>query len=378
MRLGIRCKVGHLVPGLLLFFAATDSALRLTQGVWGIFTASSGLRRSQNPGEAFLPNLRLEAPVIYGDLARMANIRDSDEQRSLRFSTDALGFRNVEASGPVAGILFGDSFAMAGADDRETLSGQLGQKIGCRVYNAASPDDEFRRPEPALVRLLATRIGMANGFVIVEQVERRALESRSPRGERPVRGKFRQAWSQFWRQLVNLTRESPVKRFAENVMKSIRDDRILPNNYLDNVVEGTLRNGVRMLFLPGELKTYEVTRLPPLDYWIKLNQELGKLQFKLLVVLVPNKHTVYRHLLEGGQKKPIGGQDLLPELANALRAAGISAIDLTPVLRRQADAAFKQNKYVYWRNDTHWNSDGVGIAVDEIVRAFPELRHGCR
>jgi len=377
MRLELRRKVGHLVPGLLLLFAVTDVALRLTQGVWGIFGASSGLRRSQKPGEAFPPNLRVEVPVTYGDLARMANIRDSNERRSLRFSADALGFRNVDASGPVAGILFGDSFAMAGDDDRETLSAQLGQRIGCNVYNAASPDDEFRRPEPALVRSLATRIGMANGFVIVEQVERNAVVSRSPR-ERPVRGKFRQAWSQFWRQLGTLTRDSPLKRFTENVMKSIRDDRTLPNNYLDNVVEGTLRNGVRMLFLPGEIKTYEVSRLPPLDYWIKLNQELGKLQLKLLVVLVPNKHTVYRHLLEGEQKKPIGGQDLLPELANALRAAGISAIDLTPVLRRQADAAFKQNKYIYWRNDTHWNSVGVEIAADEIVRTFPELRNGCR
>jgi len=377
MRLELRRNVGHLVPGLLLFFAATDVALRLTQGVWGIFGASSGMRRSQTPGEAFLPNLRLEVPVTYGDLARMANIRDNNERRLLRFSTDALGFRNVEASRPVAGILFGDSFAMAGDDDRETLSAQLGQRIGCTVYNAASPDDEFRRPDLALVRSLAKRIGMANGFVIVEQVERRAVESRSRR-ERPVRGKFRQAWSQFWQQVKNLTRDSPLKRSAESVMKSIRDDRILPNNYLDNVVQGKLRNGVPMLFLPSEIKTYEISRLPPLDYWIKLNQELGKLQFKLMIVLVPNKHTVYRHLLEGEQKQPRGGQDLLPELASALRAAGISAIDLTPVLRRQADAAFKQNKYVYWRNDTHWNADGVGIAADEIVRAFPELRTGCR
>jgi hypothetical protein len=365
------------VPGLLLLFMVTDAALRLMQGVWGIFSASSGMRRSQTPGEAFLPNLRLEAPLTYGDLARMANIRDRNERRSLRFSTDALGFRNVETSGPVAGILFGDSFAMAGDDDRETLSAQLGQRIGCTIYNAASPDDEFRRPDLALVRSLAKRIGMANGFVIVEQVERRAVESRSPR-ERPVRGRFRQAWSRFWRQLGTLTRDSPVKRFAENVMRSIRDDRILPNNYLDNVVQVKLRNGVPMLFLPGEFKTYEVTRLPPLDYWTKLNQELGKVEFKLLVVLVPNKHTVYRHLLEGEQKQPRGDQDLLSEIASALRAAGISAIDLTPALRRQADAAFKQNKYIYWRNDTHWNADGVGIAADEIVRTFPELRKGCR
>jgi len=377
MRLELRRNVGYLVPGLLLLFAVTDVALRLTQGVWGVFGASSAMRRSQTPGKAFLPNLRLEVPVTYGDLARMANIQDRDERRSQRFSTDALGFRNVETRGPVGGILFGDSFAMAGDDDRETLSAQLGQRIRCTVYNAASPDDEFRRPDLALVQSLAKRIGMANGFVIVEQVERRALESRNRR-ERPVRGKFRQAWSQFWQQFKILTRDSPLKRSAENVMKSIRDDRILPNNYLDNVVEGTLRNGVRMLFLPSEIKTYEVSRLPPLDYWIKLNQELGKLQLKLMIVLVPNKHTVYRHLLKGEQKKPIGGQDLLPELASALRAEGISAIDLTPVLRRQADAAFKQNKYIYWRNDTHWNSDGVAIAADEIARTFPELRTSCR
>jgi len=95
MRFGLRCKVGHLLPGFLLFFIVTDAALRLAQGVWGIFSPSSGLRRSQNPGEAFIPNLRLQMPATYGDLARMANIRDHDEQRSFQFSTDALGFRNV-------------------------------------------------------------------------------------------------------------------------------------------------------------------------------------------------------------------------------------------------------------------------------------------
>lgn len=377
MRLDFRRKVGYLAPGLLLLFMVTDAALRLTQGIGGIFSATSGMRRSQKPGEAFLPNLRVESPVTYGDLARIANVQDRSERRSLRFSTDALGFRNVESNGPVAGILFGDSFAMAGDDDRETLSAQLGQKIGCTIYNAASPDEEFRRPESALVQSLAKRIGMANGFVIVEQVERRALESRRPR-ERPLRGKFRQAWSEFWQQARSLTRDSPVKRFAENTMKAVRDDRILPNNYLDNVVPGKLRNGVPMLFLPSELRTYEITRLPPVDYWVKLNQELGKLGFKLLVVLVPNKHTIYRHLLEEKQKGPVGGQDLLPELAGAMRAAGIPAVDLTSVLRQHADAAFRQNKYLYWRYDTHWNADGIGIAAGEIVRRFPELRAACR
>jgi hypothetical protein len=190
MRLELRCKVGYLVPGLLLLFAVTDVALRLTQGVWGIFGASSGLRRSQKPGEAFLPNLRFEVPVTYGDLARMANIRDNNETRSLRFSTDALGFRNVDASGPVAGILFGDSFAAAG-------DGRPGDVIGATratnwLQRAATPPARTTssgRPESSPGAALATRIGMAKWFVIVEQVERGtpvragAWRERSGRGE---------------------------------------------------------------------------------------------------------------------------------------------------------------------------------------------------
>jgi hypothetical protein len=376
MRIGRRCKVGYLVAGLLLFFIVTDVTLRLIQGTLGTFTTNTGLRRSTTPGEAFEPNLRLEVPVNYGDLARIANIQDGEERRSLRISTDALGFRNVEASGPVAGILFGDSFAIAGDDDRETLSAQLSQRIGCTLYNAASPDEEFRRPDLSLVRSLAERVGVTNGFVMIEQVERRALVARTPR-ERRVRGKFRRLWSQFWQEVRTLTRDSPVKRIAENTIKAIRDDRILPNNYLENVVEGKLRNGARMLFLPSELRTYEITRLPPLDYWIKLNRDLDRLRLKLLVVLVPNKHTVYRHLLEGRQPTPAGDQDLLAQLESALRAAGVSVINLTPVLRRHAEAGLPRHQYVYWRNDTHWNAEGVRIAAEEIVQRFPQLRDAC-
>ena len=376
MRFGLRCKVGYLAPGLLLFFIFTDTTLRLIQGASGVFSAATGLRRSKIPGEAFERNLRSEVSVTYGDLARIANIQDGDERRLLRFSTDAMGFRNLEGSGPVAGILFGDSFSIAGDDDRKTLSAQLGERIGCTVYNAASPDEEFRRPDPSLVRSLAKRISGNKGFVIIQQVERRALETRAPRERRP-RNKFVQSLSQFWRQFMNLTRDSPVKRYAETTMRSIRDNRILPNSYLDNVVRAKLRNGDPILFLPSELKAYEITRLPPLDYWIKLNQELGKLRLKLFVVLVPNKYTVYRHLLEGRQNASVADQRLLARLESALRAAGVSAINLTPVLRQHADAAFKRYKYVYWRNDTHWNADGVRIAAEEIARAFPELRDAC-
>ena len=376
MRFGLRCKVGYLVAGLLLFFIVTDVTLRFIQGTLGVFSAYTEIRRSTTRGEAFEPNSRWEMPVTYGDLARFANVEDSKERRSLRFSTDALGFRNAEASGPVAGILFGDSFAMAGDDDRDTLSAQLGQRIGCTVYNAASPDAEFRRPDLSLVRSLAKRIGLANGFVMIEQVERRALVARTPREPRK-RNKFLTSLSNSWRSFMSLTRESPVKRFAENTLRSIRDDRILPNSYQENVVRGILRNGDPMLFLPNELKTDEITHLPPLDYWIKLNRDLDTLRLKLLVVLVPNKYTVYRHLLEGRQQTPAADQDLLSQFARALQAAGVSVINLTPVLKRHAETGLPRHQYVYWRNDTHWNDEGVRIAVDEIVRKFPQLTDAC-
>lgn len=376
MRIGIRITVGHIVPATLLLFMLTDAALRLVQGTTGIFSTGPGLRRSKIPGAAFEPNLRVQASVTYGDLARIANVKDSDEIRSSTFATDAMGFRNAEASGRAAGILFGDSFSIAGDDPRETLSAQLGENIGCRVYNAASPDEEFRTPDLSLVRSMAKRVGVTQGFVIIEQVERRAVENRTPR-ERRVRSKLGRAFSDFWRQAVSLTRDSPLKRLAEDTMRAIRDDRILPNNYLDNVVAAKLTNGDRILFLPAELKTYGITRVPALDYWFKLNRELAQLQLKLLVVLVPNKHTVYRHLLQGAQKASAQYPNLLGRLEAALRDGGVSAIDLTPALRRAADAGYPRRRYIYWRNDTHWNAAGVRVAAQEIVRTFPELKQAC-
>jgi hypothetical protein len=146
---------------------------------------------------------------------------------------------------------------------------------------------------------------------------------------------------------------------------------------MNNVVQGKLRNGDTMLFFPDDLRPPTQARPVPAHYWVTLQRELQKSQRKLLVVIVPNKYTVYRHLLEDGQSLPDYGEELVNRNESALRALKIPVVNLTPILKARAEAGIDRREYVYWRNDTHWNRQGIRIATEEIVRRFPELKELC-
>ena len=55
-------------------------------------------------------------------------------------------------------------------------------------------------------------------------------------------------------------------------------------------------------------------------------------------------------------------------LAEAARQAGIPVHDLTPVLTAEAKRLLPQGQYVYWRDDTHWNCNGMRVAAAEVAR----------
>jgi hypothetical protein len=147
---------------------------------------------------------------------------------------------------------------------------------------------------------------------------------------------------------------------------------------MNNVVQGKLRNGDTMLFFPDDLRPPAEARPVPVHYWAALQRELQKSQRTLLVVIVPNKYTVYRHLFEDGQSLPEYGEELVDRNESTLRSLKIPVINLTPILKTHAEAGIDRREYVYWRNDTHWNKRGISIAAEEIVRRFPELKEVCR
>lgn len=368
--------LGYVLPRLLLLFLAIDITLRIVDVQWPILKPKDAVPHSDVPGQPFQPNVQLRIPKVYGNLAVMSNLLDESEARPTQFSTDARGFRNTGMAGKVRALWFGDSFSWSGESDETTLPARIGKQLACHIGNAAGPDQEFRRPQISRIEAIANGVGMTGGLVIVAEVEERSFETFRERSRSQLRRET--AWARIAEFFRKLFRSSPIKRYAENQLRPLFDDRLLPNIYKSNVVSGNLRNGQTMLFLPNDLRPPSKALPFPAKYWQTLDLALKKQQRQLLVAIVPNKYTVYRDLLAEPDKLPDHGEIVTDRVETGLKSLNIPVVNLTRILKTQAQARLEGGEYVYWRNDTHWNPAGVKIAADAIIQAFPELRRACR
>ena len=372
-------QLGRVIPALLVAVLLMDVALRFVSIDPLTFRAWEALERNRPPGAAFEPNRRYYNARSYGDLAARGNFRELRQYRPDLFTTDALGYRNPPPvlNAEVSAILAGDSFTVgSGVSDNETLSSTLNRLGDCVVYNAGGDAD---RIVPDEILAVARRLHMRNRLVIRVYAERswvpvpavgrgmvaRTLVARMPAEVRRLVGRLR-----------GLVGVSPLQILTGRVMKVVADDRIFPNRYADNVIRATLYNGDTMLFLPDEVDNFYRRREIALDNWRWLRDELGKARVDLLVVLVPNKYTVYRSFLvdqrPGGQ-----GADYLDRLERALRAGGIPVLNLTPVLSAEAARRVKHREYLYWLDDIHWNALGIALGAAVIREHWPLNEASC-
>lgn len=89
-----------------------------------------------------------------------------------------------------------------------------------------------------------------------------------------------------------------------------------------------------------------------------------------LVVLAPNKATVYPEFLPPGLG-PIGPESRLDQLLPALRRAGVDVLDLRETLVRA-----KAERRAYLKTDTHWNRFGAYRAASAVVAALRDKLPG--
>jgi SGNH hydrolase-like domain, acetyltransferase AlgX len=377
-----------MLPRLVVIACALDLALRTLPVTWLTYRPDEALRARPARGGGFAANRVSRYPHGYGDLAALANLPHRREYRLLRFTTDDLGFRNASARGEFGAVLFGDSFAYgSGLDDADTLSTRLGAALGCDVYNAAGAG-ALRAPE---IIAVTRRIGLRGGVVIMERVERElrtvpaeadaaavvagafmaegaSLNVRLARVGRRTSVLLARGAARLRRETELATALSPVRIFSTRLHKAVENDRLLPNSYAGNAVTGTLRNGDWMLFYPEELQADTKESPPATAYWTSLARDLRNQGLELVVLLVPDKHTVYHELLRTPLAPSARPGERMDRLERALRAEGVSVVNLRPAFTAAAPPLLTRGEYLYWRDDTHWNPRGVRLAAEEIAR----------
>jgi len=373
-----RLALGRVVPGLLAAVCGLDAVLRVVLPVELVTFRAWEAATRYAPYEApFEPNRRFQLSREYGDLANLGNVRSFREYRAgTAFTTDSRGFRNpsTHRESHFGAVLVGDSFGVgATVEDSETLAAQLGRLSGRHTYNASGL--QLLLQEPASIVRLAQQLGMRSGLVINESLQGRLAVPGQAAAEDGVRGRLvasipRRVLDVLVR-LRGLWRVSPLEIVVNRGVRALEDGHILPNSHASAVVQRTLRNGEKMLFLPEDVEF--ARSIPPvsIDHWVRLASTLGEADLKLLVVLVPRKYTVYQPLLEDedATRTEVGGS--LGPVERQFQDAGIAVLNLTETFRALAAKELDRGKYLYWRDDTHWNARGIGVAASEISRVWP-------
>ena len=372
-------SIGRLLPRLMFLALLLDLVLRfvpldpLTFRAW-----EAMLRRYPNAVGPFLPNQHYHRDNSYGGVASIGNLPGLRHYHSVDFTTDASGFHNPPAlaQGHPIGIVIGDSFSVGSElPEEQSLSAQLTQRFGGYFYNAGAPQPLPLRSLEAVAR----RLNLHHGLVIFEFLESRALQD--PPAATPDGGRGRaQAfflramdadWTDRLRTPLNRLHASPLRALSAKLEKKIQDDTLLPNSFASFVIQERLRNGEPIVFLPAE---FESPRDAPkaakgwAAYFAWYSAELGKDGLDLVVLLVPNRSTIYAPLLAPPREVSLS-RETLEDLRDELQNAGVDTVALLNRYVHDAAILLDQKKYLYFLDDTHWSGHGTALAADEIFKA---------
>ncbi len=370
-----RWRIGWILPRLMLAVLVTDVALRFVPLETFAFRPNEALQRQHaTPEGPFEPNREYHNARSYGDLAALGNLPQRRVYRRVDFSSDAFGFHNPEATAGLtpAGILLGDSFAIgAEVPEEKTLSAQLAGVFCGPIYNAGGylPLDIER------VRQLAYKLQLRKGVLIYEFLEVHAQESP------PARASRRPSWRHWvglrvlgakgWYLVsgfISSLNHSRVRLLAEKFERAMQNDVVLPNSFANNVSQERLRNGDWMLFLSSSIEpvsAWNATAARWVDYFCWVSREVNRDGLELVVLLVPNKSTVYGPLLESPRVQT-EREGVLGELERRLRERGIRVVNVSPTFQAAATEMAEHHQYIYWQDDIHWNEWGVTLAAAEF------------
>ncbi len=98
---------------------------------------------------------------------------------------------------------------------------------------------------------------------------------------------------------------------------------------------------------------------------ISLNERLRQKNIHFMLVIVPNKHTVYPEYLPLSVSRKKGTVTRIDQVCQCLKDSGIDLVDL----RARMWSSKCSNQYpLYFQTDTHWNQLGAFLGYEEIIK----------
>ena len=372
------CQLGFLCPAVMAAAAALNFALSFKSLDWLAFRTWEAAVSVECPSGIgpFEPDKVYRKDRAYGDLANIGNMADMRQYRREEFTVDRFGFRNdrpLQDAHPV-GFVIGDSFtAGAGISDDDTLPEQLTRDAGGFFYNAGAVTGDLAKAE-----VVSSTLHLSKGTVVYELLERTArngpssLEARKPDCAEQLWASTKVARAAT----LFASDHSPGVLLSRKFVKAVENDYWQPNPYRLEVARRKLQNGQEVLFYRYDMRPLRDEQKLTTEwrsYFEDLRQRMARRNLQLVVLVVPDKYTVYGPLLE---ERPgdFGGERLLAAIEQELRKTDIPVVNLTQKFRAAAAEVLSRNQYIYWRDDTHWNPLGIKLAAASLWSELQQAR----
>jgi len=357
-----------------------------------VIRGQSSVSASAEPGiRIFTENM--VKPSRGGDLSRMiaissAQARFEEERPGGLITIDPDGYRSVpyEPGQPFPIVVVGDSYMAEGVPLTNQISAQLSAMLGEPVLNRAVMG---RGPFQSVMKWIE---GLRPGgpfpeWLVWGFVERDVsgqefigfvyqLHSfRSGSGETSsvisASTSDRINWRKFRPRslkasLPNSSSLAQISRIAWNKVRYSVFGEITPDVFVMSEADGVeamlgYRISLDTMYWPPDIR-----RLDQVVWSINyIHEYLAERGVKLLVVPIPDKEQVYRdHIPESLWKEGMApGDSIIPDLINQLNAKGIPAVSPLDAFRTSR----LQGLHPYWRDDTHWNPEGIKITAELIA-----------
>jgi hypothetical protein len=300
----------------------------------------------------YAPNRRLDFAMPFGDLFVLSDrtARDIVEPRRVEFVTDSLGYRDSVGPDNRRYVLVGDSFAMGSGTTQARILGEtLRRAHGVDIYTAAFPGGPTDYASTvAWLKMHTSLVRARNVVALLFEGNDFTCPASAPPPETIAEWRWRPVTRlETYRLFYGLTRVA------------------IGSGELNRAVLVREIGGKQVGFLQQYIA---VTKRERACDWSAIAAALAEMRPHLaLIAFAPTKYRVYRDWLDPGSGLPHVHWQFLAAQAAAL---DVPALDLTPALRRHAAELLPLGRYVFWRDDTHWNADGMDAAAAAIAAAL--------
>jgi len=321
----------------------------------------------------YQPNQKVRVAVPHGDLLATDPMLPQDlaQPREEVFATDSIGYRNDQDFAQEKLLIVGDSFvAGIGNTQEDVLTMQLRRDFGINAYNLGFPADTqgyaeriaWARAKFPGISCIGMVLFEGNDFQLVNSAEV-ASRNAIPKGfQQAVKSYTRliRGHSEFSKMFYGLTtRAWEVAQERIKTRSPGSDARELPSRttFVKSVREAP------MGFLHGYA---EVVQRQSFDDYNFVRDRLTE-AMPDFVLFVPDKYRIYSRLFDDS------AVDQLPNaqwnyLSSVTARLGIPAVNLTEPLIERAQQIISDGRTVFWRDDTHWNREGISVGAAEIAK----------